>query len=87
MNGRIERVYVAILDESFLPISPPNLDPSKGGGLVALSLENGSRLWVAAPSPCDSRKPCSPAQIAAITAIPGAVFSGSLNGQIWLAEV
>jgi len=77
-----ERLYVAISDESFLPVSTPTLDPSKGGGLFALSLDRGNRMWAAAPSPCDARKPCSPAQTAAITAIPGAVFSGSLNGHV-----
>ena len=77
-----ERLYVAISDESFLPVTPPTLDPSKGGGLFALSLDKGSRMWAAAPSPCDARRPCSPAQTAAITAIPGAVFSGSLNGHL-----
>jgi polyvinyl alcohol dehydrogenase (cytochrome) len=72
--------YVAISDESFLPSGA--LDPSKGGGLFALSLDTGKQIWSAQPSPCDGRKPCSPAQAAAITAIPGVVFSGSLNGQI-----
>jgi polyvinyl alcohol dehydrogenase (cytochrome) len=75
-----ERLYVAISDEAFVPGPPPGLDPDKGGGLFALSLEKGNRLWSAQPSPCDARRPCSPAQTAAITAIPGVVFSGSLNG-------
>jgi len=75
-----ERLYVAISDESFLPDN--GIDPAKGGGLFALSLDTGKQLWAALPSPCDARRPCSPAQTAAITAIPGAVFSGSLNGHV-----
>ena len=77
-----ERLYVAISDESFLPGNPGGLDPSKGGGLFALSPDTGKQLWAAKPSPCDERRPCSPGQTAAITAIPRAVFSASLNGHL-----
>ena len=75
-----DRFYLAISDESFLATG--GIDPSTGGGLFALSLDTGKQIWSAPPSPCDGRKPCSPAQTAAITAIPGVVFSGSLNGHI-----
>jgi polyvinyl alcohol dehydrogenase (cytochrome) len=74
-----KQLYVAISDESF---TADGLDPAKGGGLYALSPETGKQLWMAEPSPCDGRKPCSPAQTAAVTAIPGVVFSGSLNGHV-----
>ena len=77
-----ERLFVALSDESFLPGSSAGLDPKKGGGLFALSLNSGEQLWTTPPSPCDERKPCSPAQTAAVTAIPGVVFSGSLNGHL-----
>lgn len=76
------RLYVALSDESFLPGAQPNVDPSKGGGLFALSLATGKQLWATPPSPCDARRPCSPAQTAAITSIPGLVISGSLNGHV-----
>ena len=38
----------------------------------------------AAPAPCTppGRKLCAPAQSAAVTAIPGAVFSGSVDGHL-----
>ena len=53
------------------------------GGLHALQLTTGEKLWSAPPIPCQPAKPrCSPAQSAAITAIPGAVFSGSLDGHL-----
>jgi polyvinyl alcohol dehydrogenase (cytochrome) len=77
-----ERLYVALSDEAFLPSNPPSLDPAKGGGLFALSLTTGEVLWSVPPSPCDARRPCSPAQTAAVTTIPGVVFSGSLNGHV-----
>ena len=76
-----ERIYAAVSDEAFLPMSIV-LDPAKGGGLFALSLKTGEIVWSAPPSPCATRVRCSPAQTAAVTAIPGVVFSGSLNGHI-----
>src|SRR5438128_1981418 len=58
------------------------LDPNQGGGLTALRAENGEKVWYAAPASCGSRPGCSPAQPGAVTAIPGLVFSGSLDGHI-----
>lgn len=59
------------------------LDPKKGGGLHALDLKTGKEVWSAKPIPCaDGRTDCSPAQSAAVTAIPGAVFSGSVDGHL-----
>ncbi|MFZ0393789.1 MAG: PQQ-binding-like beta-propeller repeat protein [Terracidiphilus sp.] len=75
-----ERLYAAVSDESFL--ADGSLDPDKGGGLFALSLKTGAILWNTPPSPCAAREKCSPAQTAAVTAIPGVVFSASLNGHI-----
>jgi polyvinyl alcohol dehydrogenase (cytochrome) len=58
------------------------LDPKAGGGLTALKVSDGSQVWRAAPPPCTDRPNCSPAQSAALTAIPGVVFSGSLDGHL-----
>jgi polyvinyl alcohol dehydrogenase (cytochrome) len=58
------------------------LDPNQGGGLFALSLATGEKAWSAKPVPCGDRKNCSPAQSAAVTVIPGAVFSGSVDGHL-----
>src|SRR5262245_1637618 len=58
------------------------LDPKVGGGLTALRIADGSTVWRAAPTPCTGRPNCSPAQSAALTAIPGVVFSGSLDGHL-----
>lgn len=59
---------------------PP--DPTKGGGLTALRISDGSKVWYAAPAPCGPVPGCSPAQPAAVTAIPGVVFSGSDDGHL-----
>lgn len=57
-------------------------DPKEGGGLTALRIRDGAKVWYAAPPPCSDRMGCSPAQSAAVTAIPGVVFSGSLDGHL-----
>jgi polyvinyl alcohol dehydrogenase (cytochrome) len=59
------------------------LDPRKGGGLHAIDLKTGKVVWDSTPEPCVSeKKDCSPAQSAAVTAIPGAVFSGAVDGHL-----
>jgi polyvinyl alcohol dehydrogenase (cytochrome) len=87
-DGR--KVYVAVSDvgrtrkanpEQFDP-GLPTVDPKQGGGLTALGIVDGEKVWYAPPVPCDPKPGCSPAQSAALTAIPGVVFSGSLDGHL-----
>jgi polyvinyl alcohol dehydrogenase (cytochrome) len=78
-------VYVALSDIGRFTI--PNSqatepDPKAGGGMFALRLDNGERVWYTPPSPCGERKRCSPAQSAAVSAISGIVFSGSVDGHL-----
>jgi len=49
------------------------------GGLTAIQLETGEQRWSVKP-PCPKVRECSPAQPAAISVIPGVVFSGTLDG-------
>ena len=58
------------------------VNPKQGGGLFALKLGTGEKVWSATPPPCGDRKRCSPAQSAPVTVIPGVVFSGSLDGHL-----
>jgi len=59
------------------------LDPRKGGGLHAIDVKTGKIVWDSTPEPCVSeKKDCSPAQSAAVTAIPGVVFSGAVDGHL-----
>jgi polyvinyl alcohol dehydrogenase (cytochrome) len=59
------------------------LDPNLGGGLTALNIADGSKVWFAPGHPCvPVRAGCSPAQPGAVTLIDGAVFSGSMDGHI-----
>ena len=81
-------MYVAISDIGFREVKDGSgrgtgtyeVDPEKGGGLFALDLVSGKTLWIASPRSCGDRKNCSPAQSAAVSAIPGVVFEGSMDG-------
>jgi polyvinyl alcohol dehydrogenase (cytochrome) len=86
-----QNVYVAISDVGIDGVADPKspqgfrltLDPKKGGGLHALDLKTGKIVWSAKAAPCAAeRTDCSPAQSAAVTAIPGVVFSGSVDGHL-----
>ena len=60
-----------------------DIAPNVGGGLVALDLSTGKEAWRAMPSAvCGARKHCGPAQSAAVTVIPGVVFSGAMDGHL-----
>ncbi len=58
------------------------MNPKVGGGLYALDAATGKKIWSAAAPDCGDRPHCSPAQSAAVTAIPGVVFSGSVDAHI-----
>jgi polyvinyl alcohol dehydrogenase (cytochrome) len=57
-------------------------DPKRGGGMFALRLDTGERVWYTPPPGCGERPRCSPAQSAAVSAIPGIAFSGSVDGHM-----
>ncbi len=69
-----QRAYFAVSD----------LTQPKPGGLHAVNLVTGEPAWVAPPPPamCVAGRGCNAAQLAALTAIPGIVFSGSNDGAL-----
>jgi polyvinyl alcohol dehydrogenase (cytochrome) len=69
-----ERAYFAVADQ-FTPAP---------GGLHAVNVATGERVWYTPPqSPaCGSGPGCNAAQSAAVTSIPGVVFSGSADGAV-----
>ncbi len=88
-------VYVAVSDVRIAPAAPGTpgaqptpfgvelrVDPDAGGGLVALKLDTGEVVWKTPHPGCRGTPGCSPAQSAAVTAIPGVVFSGGLDGHL-----
>jgi polyvinyl alcohol dehydrogenase (cytochrome) len=88
------RVYVALSDVQPEPAPPGTpgaqpsfigamrLNPRVGGGMFALNPENGNIVWNTPHPGCGERPGCSPAQSAAVTAIPDVVFSGGLDGHL-----
>jgi polyvinyl alcohol dehydrogenase (cytochrome) len=78
-----EKAYVAVSD-IVRQLTPAGLvlDPTAGGGLYGVRLADGKLEWSAPPPGCGDRRPCSPAQSAAVTVIPGVVFSGSSDGHL-----
>jgi polyvinyl alcohol dehydrogenase (cytochrome) len=64
-------------------IPGPNLaDSTQGGGLTGLRIGTGEKAWYTPPAACGAKPGCSPAQAAAVTAILGVVFSGSMDGHL-----
>ena len=79
-----DAVYVALSDVGLIP-APEGVipDPKQGGGLFAIQLATGEKFWSVLPPESGCKTPrCSPAQSAAVTVIPGVVFSGSLDGHL-----
>jgi polyvinyl alcohol dehydrogenase (cytochrome) len=78
-----QNLYAASSDAIFVQNNGVrSLDPAAGGGLTALRLADGAKAWYVPPVACGSAPGCSPAQSAAVTAIPGVVFSGSMDGHL-----
>jgi len=86
-----ENLYVAVSDAAISQSATlkggtiqreKTLRPDKGGGLFALRLSNGEKVWYAPPLSCLNRANCSPAQSSAVSVIPGVIFSGSLDGHL-----
>ncbi len=83
-----EKIYVALSDIGVKIKDDPDagmvseLDGSVGGGLFAYEIGTGKKEWSVQPPGCGGRPKCSPAQSAAVTVIPGVVFSGSVDGHL-----
>ena len=78
-------MFAAVSDIGFMNsnvMTGLTADPKAGGGLFALDAATGRRVWSAAPPDCGTRTKCSPAQSAAVSAIPGVVFSGAVDGHL-----
>jgi polyvinyl alcohol dehydrogenase (cytochrome) len=58
--------------------------PGEAGGMVAVNIADGKTRWTIPPTAdtCNARRGCSTGQPAAVSSIPGVVFSGSLDGHL-----
>lgn len=83
--GGIEWGAALDRDYAYVPLSDwKDTNPEAGGGLFALNLKTGAKVWVSPPPKpdCTGQPGCSSAQMAPPTAIPGVVFAGSLDGHL-----
>jgi polyvinyl alcohol dehydrogenase (cytochrome) len=58
--------------------------PGEAGGVVSVNLADGKPRWTAPPSAdtCAGRGGCNTGQPAALSAMPGVIFSGALDGHL-----
>jgi polyvinyl alcohol dehydrogenase (cytochrome) len=80
-----QHVYAATSDAVFTRTATAiTLDPEAGGGLTALRVADGAKVWYSPPVQCarPGNPRCSPAMSAAVTAVPGAIFAGGLDGHL-----
>lgn len=83
--GGIEWGFAADGNAAYVAISEAFEKPAgDAGGLSAIDLSDGRVLWEAPPSQdsCINRNGCNTAQPGAVSAIPGVVFSGSVDGHL-----
>jgi polyvinyl alcohol dehydrogenase (cytochrome) len=83
--GGIQWGGAADLKRFYVPLSDWSpTDSTAGGGLFALDLATGKRIWYTPPPrpACAKQAGCSAAQSAPVTLIPGVVFSGSEDGTL-----
>ena len=80
--GGLEWGSAADATLGYFPVSDLLLGPEDAGGLHALKLDTGEPVWSARPPRADCKDPrnCTQAQSAAVTLMPGAIFSGTTTG-------
>jgi polyvinyl alcohol dehydrogenase (cytochrome) len=85
--GAIARGAAADHRSLYVAISGLDAEPANASGsLTAIDIKSGSRRWqTTSPTPaCSWGDPpsCAHAQVQAVTVIPGAAFSGSMDGHL-----
>jgi polyvinyl alcohol dehydrogenase (cytochrome) len=82
--GGIEWGSAADGQAAYIPVSDVLAAPNEAGGLFALKLATGEKIW-STPAPkldCNTGRGCTGAQSAPVSVIPGVVFSGSVDGHM-----
>jgi polyvinyl alcohol dehydrogenase (cytochrome) len=82
--GGIEWGSAADERNIYVPVSDVLQPAAEAGGLFAFDLATGKQVWhtPAPPLNCTSGPGCTGAQSAAISVMPGVVFSGSVDGNL-----
>jgi polyvinyl alcohol dehydrogenase (cytochrome) len=82
VQGGVEWGHSADGENTYAAVSDVSAGADAQPGISALKLATGEKVW-STPAPkvaCATPAACSPSQSAAVSVIPGAVFSGALNG-------
>ena len=81
--GGLEFGSAADADQAYFAVSD-TIGPNPPGGLHAVKLSTGARSWFTPPPPpkCGSGRGCNAAILAALSVIPGVVFTGSNDGAV-----
>jgi polyvinyl alcohol dehydrogenase (cytochrome) len=82
--GGIEWGSAADNDYAYVPTADAQFGATVAGGLFALKLSTGERVWAIHPSQegCTNPRGCVASRSAAISVIPGVVFSGTTDGMM-----
>jgi polyvinyl alcohol dehydrogenase (cytochrome) len=83
--GGIEWGPTADLENAYVAVSDVMTVQGHPGGIHAVKLLTGEKIWTTPAPPLDcaaGTKGCNSAQSAAISSIPGVVFSGSVDGHL-----
>ena len=79
-----QNIYVPLSDLTFndrRTLGRGGLDTTAGGGLFALRVIDGAKVWETHPPRCTGDN-CASSQSAPAALIPGVVFSGSIDGHL-----
>ncbi len=82
VQGGVEWGHSADRENTYAAVSDVSAGVDAQPGISALKLATGEKIW-STPAPkvsCATSAACSPSQSAAVSVIPGVVFSGALNG-------
>jgi polyvinyl alcohol dehydrogenase (cytochrome) len=82
--GGIEWGSAADTDLAYVPVADAQYGPEAAGGLFALKLLTGEEVWRSRPSTdnCANPRGCVASRSAAVSVIPGVVFSGTTDGMM-----
>lgn len=82
-GGPVGGVWGSAVEGDRMYVAVGGYGNQETGGIHAIDIDTGERIWYTPPQPllCSPPGPtCSATQAAAVTAVPGAVFSGSADG-------
>jgi len=82
--GGIEWGAAADDELAYVPVADAQFGPDAAGGFYALKLATGDQVWESHPATpnCSNPRGCVASRSAAVSVIPGVVFSGTTDGMM-----